>query len=250
MSLGEPIGDPRAPLARRNPVAKLAAALAIAVGLLATLDPVAPAVALAVELALVGAFGVSYRALARRSWPLLLSAAGIALVQLLFGTGGERWIIAAGLALRVLAVALPGILAFATTDPTDLADALVQQVRLPARFAIGALAALRLLPLLADDWRMLSLARRARGFSAGRGPAARLRLFASTLFALLVSAIRRGSRLAVAMDARGFASGAPRSFARRQRFTVPDAALVAGGVLLTAGAELASAVLGTFTTPW
>ena len=66
---------------------------------------------------------------------------------------------------------------------------------------------------------MLTLARRARGVDAGRNPVARLRLFASTAFALLVGAIRRGTRLAVAMDARGFDSGVPRDRrARRQHF--------------------------------
>ena len=116
---------------------------------------------------------------------------------------------ALGMALRVFAVALPGMIVFATTDPTDLADALVQNVRAPARFAIGALAAFRLVPLLGQEWQMLALARRARGIDAGRNPVARLRLFASTAFALLVGAIRRGTRLAVAMDARGFDSGHP-----------------------------------------
>ena len=45
----------------------------------------------------------------------------------------------------------------------DLADALVQRWRVPARFAYGALAALRLLPLLSADWHMIGRARRARG---------------------------------------------------------------------------------------
>ncbi len=55
---------------------------------------------------------------------------------------------------------------------------------------------------------MITVARRARGVEAGRNPVARLRLFVSTAFTLLVGAIRRGTRLAVAMDARGFDSGA------------------------------------------
>ena len=59
---------------------------------------------------------------------------------------------ALGLALRLLAVALPGVLVFATTDPTDLADALIQNARAPPRFAIGALAAFRLVPLLVAEW--------------------------------------------------------------------------------------------------
>ena len=62
---------------------------------------------------------------------------------------------ALGLVLRVLAIALPGVLVFATTDPTDLADALVQNAKAPARFAIGALAAFRLVPLLGQEWQML-----------------------------------------------------------------------------------------------
>ena len=41
---------------------------------------------------------------------------------------------------------LPGIVVLAATDPMDLADALVQRWHVPARFAYGALAALRLLP--------------------------------------------------------------------------------------------------------
>ena len=154
--------------------------------------------------------------------------------------------IAAGLGLRILAIALPSVLVFARIDPTDLADALVQHLRLPARFAMGALAAVRLLPLLTEDWRTLTLARRARGISAGRNPIAQVRLFASTLFSLLVAAIRRGTRLAAAMDARGFGAVAQRTSARHQHFRAADAAVVAAGLALTALALAASVVAGTF----
>ena len=217
-------------LAQRNPVAKLAAALVPTLALLSTLDPLTPALFLAVELALVPLFGMSLSRLARRGWPLLVTAAGVASAQLLFTTGGLA--AALGIALRIPAVALPGIVVFATTDPTDLADALVQNVRLPARFAIGALAAFRLVPLLGEEWRVLALARRARGIDAGRNPYAHLRLAGSLTFALLVGAIRRGTRLATAMDARGFDSGAPRTFARVQRFRTADTVLVLGSVLM------------------
>ena len=149
---------------------------------------------------------------------------------MLFTTGGIAG--ALGIALRIPAVALPGIVVFATTDPTDLADALVQNVRLPARFAIGALAAFRLVPLLGEEWRVLALARRARGIDAGRNPYAHVRLAGSLTFGLLVGAIRRGTRLATAMDARGFDSGAPRTFARQQRFRTADTVLVLASVLV------------------
>ncbi|MFI2647546.1 energy-coupling factor transporter transmembrane component T family protein [Micromonospora fulviviridis] len=257
----EPVAAAGAPLARRNPVAKLAAALVFTLILVATLDPVAPAIAIAVELAVLPLFGVRYRVLARRAWPLLAGAGGILVTLVLFAADRSGRVLveagpvlvtegvlvtALGLVLRMLAVALPGILVFATTDPTDLADALIQNAKAPARFAIGALAAFRLVPLLEEEWRMISMARRARGVDAGRNPVAKLRLFGSTAFALLVGAIRRGTRLAVAMDARGFDAGTPRTVARRQRFTRADALLVAAAAVLAGAALAASVALGTF----
>ncbi|WP_435091309.1 energy-coupling factor transporter transmembrane component T family protein [Micromonospora aurantiaca (nom. illeg.)] len=257
----EPVAAPGAPLARRNPVAKLAAAVVFTLILVATLDPVAPAIAIAVELAVLPLFGVRYRVLARRAWPLLAGAVGILVTLVLFAADRSGrvlveagpvlvtegvFVTALGLVLRMLAVALPGIVVFATTDPTDLADALIQNAKTPARFAIGALAAFRMVPLLEQEWRMISMARRARGVDAGRNPVAKLRLFASTAFTLLVGAIRRGTRLAVAMDARGFDAGTPRTVARPQRFTRADALLVAGAALLAGGALATSIALGTF----
>ncbi len=272
MRFAPPVADATAPLARRNPVAKLAAAAVLSLALVTTLDPVTPALALAAELALLPLFGMRYRELARRTWPLLVSALGIVLSLVLFA--GERTgdvlvplgpitvttgILGSALALglRVFAIALPGVVVLATTDPTDLADSLVQQLKAPPRFAIGALAAFRLLPLLGDEWEMLGMARRARGVAAGRNPVARLRLFASTAFALLVGAIRRGTRLAVAMDARGFSSGElasrtgrsagrPRTVARPQHFGRADAALILGAAALAGGVLAVSVALGAF----
>jgi energy-coupling factor transport system permease protein len=108
------------------------------------------------------------------------------------------------------------------------------------------LAAFRLVPLLGQEWHMISMARRARGVDAGRNPLAKLRLFVSTGFGLLVGAIRRGTRLAVAMDARGFDAGVPRTVARRQHFTIVDTALIVGAALLAGSALTVSIVLGTF----
>ncbi|HET8643318.1 MAG TPA: energy-coupling factor transporter transmembrane component T, partial [Pseudonocardiaceae bacterium] len=151
MRFASPIADPGAPLARRNPVAKLAASGVFTLALLATLDPVAPAIALVLELIAVPLFGVAYGALLRRAWPVLLSALGVVLTLVVFAAERTGAVVltlgplvvttgvlesALGLALRLVAVALPGVLVFATTDPTDLADALVQHLKAPPRFAI------------------------------------------------------------------------------------------------------------------
>ncbi|MBA3489461.1 MAG: energy-coupling factor transporter transmembrane protein EcfT, partial [Longispora sp.] len=176
MRFSEPLATRETALGRLSPVAKLTAAMILSLALVSTLDPVAPAIALAGMLLVTPLFGISLSRLGRRAWPLAIAAAGMVLTTVLFTAerAGEPlfWIVTTGsladglsLALRLAAVALPGIVAFATIDPTDLADALVQQVKVPPRFAIGALAAFRLLPLLADEWRLLVLARRARGLA-------------------------------------------------------------------------------------
>jgi energy-coupling factor transport system permease protein len=212
--------------------------------LLATLDPLTPALAIAVDLACVPLFGLRLTRLARLAWPLVLVAAGAAVGQLLIADGSATS--AAGVGLRIVAVALPGIIVVTNIDATEVADALVQNSRVPARFAIGALAAFRLLPLLGQEWQLLRRARRARGMDIGARPWAWLHVLGSITFALLVAAIRRGVSLATAMDARGFDSEAPRTYARRQRFTTADALLIVGAVAVVALIMMISATTGWF----
>jgi energy-coupling factor transport system permease protein len=116
----------------------------------------------------------------------------------------------------------------------------------PTRFAYGALAALRLAPLLVSEFEAARLARRTRGVESGGNPVVAVRLLAGTAFTLLVGAVRRGSRLATAMDARGFDSGIPRSNARGSLLHPRDAAFVAGTAAVCAAAVAISVLAGAW----
>jgi energy-coupling factor transport system permease protein len=249
-------------LARRNPVAKIGMAVIVMAGLLVSGDLVTPAVVVAVELVLLPLTGLRLSTLARRSWPLLVGVAGVAVTNLLVVDGRDTAQLfrigpidltqggleaAAAVSLRLIGIALPGIVAIATTDPLDLADALVQHLHVSPRFAYGALAGLRLLPLLSVDWHQLKRGRRARGLEPGRSPVSVVRFFRSLTFTLLVAAIRRGVRLATAMDARGFDSTTPRTVARPQSFRAGDWALLAGSASVVIAATATSMALGTWT---
>jgi energy-coupling factor transport system permease protein len=237
------------PLSSINPVAQLGAIGLLTVVLLVSGDLVTPTLVLAAELALLPAAGLtSPRDVLRRTWPLLMSAAGVAWVNVAFGSlhGAEAWLSGATWGIRVIALALPGVLLVASTDPVRLADALTIHWRVPTRFAYGALAALRLVPLLAAEWETIRLARRARGIDAGANPLAALRLFRSTAFALLVGAVRRGTRLATAMDARGFDSGVPRTNARGSVLRRRDAIFVVLTAAVCATAVTSSVLLGAW----
>jgi energy-coupling factor transport system permease protein len=249
--------DPRATLARANAVAKLGAAALLMAILFVSVDPLTPAIVLAGLLAAVPLTGLQPRDLVGRTWPILVAALAVGVlnavlapvqrgeVALAIGplaVGGENLQAGVGLGLRLLAIALSGVLALVTTDPTELADALVQQLHLSPRFAIGALAGARLLPIMADEWQTLALARRARGVSAGRSPLVAVRLLFGQLLALLVGAVRRGTRLATAMEARGFGSRPCRTIARPQAMRRRDWILIgltAGLGALAVGASLA-----------
>lgn len=226
---------------RLNPCAKIAAIVLLAVPLLLSVDIVTSTILLAVELVALPVLGLGPRILGRYAWPIVVGLGGIVLANLVAG-GGVGGL--GTISIRLVALALPGLLLVLTTDPVDLADALVQVWHAPPRFAYGALAAFRLIPLLGDEWRSLRRARRARGVDAGRNPMLAARLGAGTLFALLVVAIRRGIRLAAAMDARGFGVRRDRTFARPSAFGRRDWAFVGGTAVVVVVAVLASVLTG------
>lgn len=246
---------------RINPVAKIAASAAIALALLITIDPVSGATALLLELVLIPFAGVPWRALLLRLTPILVAAPLTALTLALYGapSGEVHWhfllitvsdgslALALAAMLRVLAIGLPAVLLVATVDSTDLADGLAQTWRLPARFVLGGLAAFRLVGLLAEDWRAMVLARRARGVGDAGGLVGRIRFALGLAFSLLVLALRRAGTLATAMEARGFGRAGRRTWARKARFGAAEWILILVGAAIAAVALIASIAAGSFT---
>lgn len=249
------------PLARLNPIAKLGAALLPALALLVSVDLVSAGIVLTAAVATVPFWGIGWSLLMRRTWPLAFAIvmvtagnamftdrkAGAALVDagpVLITSDSVMIGFAAG--IRVAAIALPGVLAVMTIDPVDLADSLVRYLRVPSRFAYGGLAAFRLVPIMAAEWNVLGRARRARGFGGDRNPVTAVRVLAGRVFALLVGAVRRGTRLAVAMDARGFDSAGERTSARQPHMGGRDLALLAGA----AAATIVAVTLAVTTGSW
>ncbi|MFD1211876.1 energy-coupling factor transporter transmembrane component T family protein [Arthrobacter sp. GCM10027362] len=249
----------KALLTRANPLAKFAAVVFITAVLALSIDWVSASTALLGELALFPLAGLTLRLLWQRGWPLILAAAlgGWSTAILSADSGAVLldagiWSISEGslqlglgFMLRGLAIALPAILLMSCTDPTDLADALAQKARLPHRFVLGTLAAMRLVGLMAEEWQTIGMARRARGVGSHGNPLQRLGALLGQSFGLLVQAIRRASRLAVTMEARGF-GGAERSWARESRFGRIDVWVVLGGALIAAAALAAALGAGTW----
>lgn len=244
------LGDSQldSPLGRTSPVVKLGIAILWLVGLATTLHPLPPVIVTAVVLvAGLTIGGIAPLVLGRTLAPVWLAALAIGLSNMLFSTANsdpttttllqvgpmriaqEAFVGGVSIMLRVAAIACVGAVFALTTDSTRLADALVQQARVPARFAYGALAAYSAIPRFAEDLTTLRQARRIRGLRAGWHP--------SVFVGLLVLAIRHADRMAVSMDARAFGSG-PRTHYREIRWSPLDL-LVAVAAVATLAIALA-----------
>ncbi|MDQ0728104.1 energy-coupling factor transporter transmembrane protein EcfT [Microbacterium sp. W4I20] len=243
-----------------NPVTKLVLAILLSVPLFASIDVTSAVVAVALQLLCLPLTGLRLTTVLKRLLPIVIFApiAGVSMLLYAEPAGRIYWsfgfatisegsiVLAIAVSLRVIALGLPTILLFGGTDPTQLADALSQVAKLPSRFVLGILAGTRMLGLFLDDWRTMGLARRARGV----GDRGVLRRFFSMAFVLLVFAVRRGSKLALAMEARGFGSGIPRTWSRPSRLHPRDAVAVLGGLAIMALALAAAVALGTFRFVW
>lgn len=252
--------DDRAWLDGVNPVTKIVLALLLSVPLFASIDPVSPLVAIALQLLCLPLTGLPLRTVLLRLLPIAAFSpvAGVSMLLYAQPEGEIYWQfgfaaisdgsieLAIAVTLRVIALGLPTILLFGRTDPTELGDALAQVARLPSRFVLGVLAGTRMLGLFLDDWHTMALARRARGV----GDRGALRRFFSMAFVLLVFAVRRGTKLAMAMEARGFGSDIPRTWARPSRLHVRDAVALAGGLFIMALAIAAAVGAGVFRFVW
>lgn len=243
-------------LFRVNPVAKIAALVPLTACLLLSLDWVSAVVAIVGEVLLLTGAGLRSRLIWRRAVPLLVAAPLAGVTMALYGqASGATYLqlgfvhvtegsvaIGVATALRLLAIALPAVALFATMDPTDLADGLAQRWHLPSRFVLGGLSGLRLVGLFVQDWHSLELARRARGV-ADRG---RIRRLLGQSLALLVLAVRRGTKLATAMEARGFDGPAERTWARTSPFGLAEWTTIGCGVLLGVLSTAVALAAGTW----
>lgn len=248
---------PRSPLATLNPLVALLVVLIVAVGMILSLHPLSAGIVLDAESVLIATAGLPMRQWLLRSIPLGLALIGIMIANLLFSNAGGAVLVHVGVieissgalagavavALRLLALALPGIAMFAAIDPTELADALITHWHANPRIAVGSLAAVRMTPLVIGDLGQTYAARRTRGVIS-RNPVLAVIMMFQMVASVLITTIRRATRLSAAMDARGFDAGIPRTIARISRWRLRDTVAIAACLAVCGIAVVAPRVVG------
>lgn len=228
-------------LRRLHPLAKLGIALLWMIAVTLVFDPRYQATAIAVT---TGALLVLDRAspfkLLLVAIPFALFGLGFLWMNLFFhedaGSFTENyrnmsWTADPGfqagwvLFLRALAYGFISYAFVRTTDAVLLVRALQQYLGLPASIAYGLFASVQFWPrLLADIRQILTAHAQREGRPPPRLPGPRQ--IARLLIPVLAGAVRRATRSALAMEARGLRSGAPRTHYTGVPFAARDGVFV------------------------
>jgi energy-coupling factor transport system permease protein len=178
----------------------------------------------------------------------IMTALMLGLLQVLFMREGETLLtlgpltvtvggLEAGIyvAGRFLTIILLSYLFVLTTEPNDLAYALMR-AGLPYRYGFALITALRLVPAFEQEGQTVYNAQLARGVQYDvRSPRRFLALARQFVLPLLISALGRVDTLAVSMEGRCFGKYRTRTFLREVRFTWRDGIALGILALVTVG---------------
>jgi energy-coupling factor transport system permease protein len=204
-------------LARLDPTLVLGCVFVVSAVLTLVFDPVTPAVLwlLAVVVARAAA-RLPWRRVARAQLPFLGVAAGLVTVNALSRPGEVLWqagplivtaeglSVGASLGARCLVIGTLSVAFVASTRPERVVASLRDRLGVPARAAYSLAAGYRLLGSLPGEWQTVRAAYAVRAPLGRDGrPRPGLRGLRSSAFTLLVVSVRRGERIARALEARG-----------------------------------------------
>lgn len=136
-------------------------------------------------------------------------------------------------ALRLVGVALPLVSMLAVTQLSDLANASVQILHIPYRYAFTFTTALRFVPIFSQELNAIVEAQTSRGIAYDtKNPFKKMRLMLPLYIPLLVSSVQKTDATALAAEQRGFYLRSARSSYKRFSFQPLDYLLCAAAVLL------------------
>lgn len=248
-------------LHRTNPSLKLAVSLALFFLVLFTHNPSVMVNASAgALLVLFACSGHPASRLALFVLPALLLLVSSATSMIFYGKGETVWwdwgivhvtresfFRGLQVGLKSLCFAFVGLLFALTTRPVLLFYSLMQQCKVPPKYAYSFMAAMRLLPIMVGEFQTLRHALAVRGVGRQRGLGGAYRKMKAYAVPLLAQSIRRAQRIAVAMEAKRFAGNGRRTYYYKTGFSAADAALVAGTAVLGAAVYAVGVLLPYFS---
>ena len=216
---------------RLNPITKLLLTVAICAAAFVTDSLIFLVLLLLIDLLIGFVAGVPKKTLSILKG-LLKIAAFLFLLQALLTRRGQPvfWIVtdqglltAGKVVLRLMVVCMPLTLVLAVTRISDLANALVQVLHVPYKYAFTLTTTIRFIPQFLEEMGDIMEAQTARGveFDKARG-VKKLGMILPLCAPLLISSVRRADSTAVAAEARGFHLRTAQSGYKRYPFRMID----------------------------
>lgn len=225
------------PLHRLHPVTKTGSLLAVIVAAFLVDRPLVLAPLLAVMLALLVGVGGGDNLRRFRLMFVLVFVFTLVVWTFFGGTTGvptrAGFLLGLSTAVRLATFLAAGLVFLTTTRVEEVAYAL-GRVGVPYKVGFTLMLSFRLVPVFFDAAVSVVQAQRCRGLPFDRGgPLVRLRRFVPVIVPVLIGALRRADRMAMALELRGFNSGRPRTTYLRARPHRRDAlaGAIAAGVL-------------------
>lgn len=119
---------------------------------------------------------------------------------------------------RILLFLMTATLANLTTSPVSMTNGIIELIK-PLRYlrvpvgevSVMVFVALRFIPILSEEARMIRAAQISRGLEPGRGFVSRFRSIIPFVLPLFLGALRRSEHLALAIESRGYRKGVMRT---------------------------------------
>ncbi|MED3625532.1 MULTISPECIES: energy-coupling factor transporter transmembrane component T [Neobacillus] len=182
----------------------------------------------------------------RGIWIMLIFSIGFFILQVLLVPGNkvlfslgplpiymESVDFATAITFRILTIFTSSLVFVATSDPRDIVISLTQQLKIPYRYAYSIFVALRFVPTLESEARIIEAAQTIRGVGKQKGLKNKAENLKRFSLPLLMGALRRVRVTANTMEARGYGAYSDRTYIRTLKISKKGIVFVLIWVALT-----------------
>ncbi len=182
----------------------------------------------------------------RGIWIMLLFSIGFFILQVLLVPGetllyslgpvniySESLEFALAITIRILTIFTSSLVFVATSDPRDIVISLTQKLKVPYRYAYSIFVALRFVPTLEQEAKIIEAAQTIRGVGKQKGLKYKMENMKRFSLPLLMGAVRRVRVTANTMEAKGYGAYSDRTYIRTIQYSSKGIAFLFAWVALT-----------------
>ncbi|WP_066066917.1 energy-coupling factor transporter transmembrane component T family protein [Neobacillus soli] len=189
---------------------------------------------------------LSFTFVIRGIWIMALFSIGFFIIQTLLVPGEtvvysigplvihkESLDFATAITFRILTIFTSSLIFVATSDPRDIVISLTQKLKIPYRYAYSLFVALRFVPTLESEAKIIEAAQKIRGVGKQKGLKNKIENLKRFSLPLLMGAIRRVQVTANTMESKGYGAYADRTYIRTINFSKQGILFAGAWITLT-----------------